>query len=366
MKRILIVSGGTGGHIYPGIALAEELKNQEKEVIFITKEKNKVIIESYGFPVFTIIGQGWERKISGRFFNFFKTLFIGFFQSAGILLKLKPEIIIGMGGYLSFPPLILGWIFRKKTLIYESNFFPGLANRLLAFFTSKIAVAFEATGKYFSSPQKLVVVGFPVRKEINPDFPRLEALKKLGLEENKFTLLIFGGSQGAHYLNRLILDVLPLLNGLKNKIQFIHLSGEKDFPEVSSGYQAADFPAKVFPYFSQMELAYAASDLVISRSGAGTIAELIAVRKPAILIPFRYATEQHQQLNAAYLSGYGAAKIFSEKELSRDFFSKELIALISFPEKLRQMSNAYQKISFPTSAQPLAELIATISNPTVF
>ncbi len=360
MKRILIVSGGTGGHIYPGIALAEELRKRGAEIFFITKEKNKKIIDDYGFTSFAISGQGWGRKISGGFFPFLAALFVSFIHSGKILIRIKPEIVIGMGGYLSFPALVLARLFGKRTLIYESNFYPGLANRCLALIIHQVAVAFEETKNYLSFAKKIITVGFPVRKEINTAYPRAEAIKRLGLVENRFTLLVFGGSQGAHFLNRLILEALPRLSSWKNKIQFIHLTGEKDWPEIEAGYQKAGFIGKVLPYFAQMELAYAAADLVISRAGAATVAELIAVRKPAFLIPFSQAAEDHQTLNAQYLAGFGAAEIFSEKELSAEKISQQISNLASSPAKLQQMALAYQKISFPISAIPLTEAVLKI------
>ncbi|MFH1258285.1 MAG: undecaprenyldiphospho-muramoylpentapeptide beta-N-acetylglucosaminyltransferase [Elusimicrobiota bacterium] len=356
-KRILIVSGGTGGHIYPGIALAEELKKRGAEIFFITKEKNKKIIDDYGFPAFAISGEGWGRKLSGRVFSFLAVLIVSFISSAKILIKLKPEIVIGMGGYLSFPALVLARLLGKKTLIYECNFYPGLANRALALIVQRVAVAFAETKKYLAFPQKVVAVGFPIRKEINASYPQAEARRKLGLTENRFTLLVFGGSQGAHFLNQLLLAALPRLLSFKDKIQFIHLTGEKDCPEVEAGYRKTGFMGKVLPYFAQMELAYAAADLVICRAGAATVAELIAVRKPAFLIPFSQATEDHQTLNAQYLAGFGAAEIFPEKELSAEKISREISNLVSSPAKLQQMSLAYEKIAFPTSAAPLSEIV---------
>ncbi len=361
--KILIAAGGTGGHLYPGIALAQELKKSGQEVFFVIRknERGKNILPDKGIPFFELNFQGLPRKISLSLLFFFPKLFWSIIKSLGIIKNLKPDLILGMGGYLSFPVILAGRIRCLPTIIHEQDLYPGLANRLLASWVDKIAISFPGSNKFFPA-EKTVYTGNPIREELKGGIPE-RAKEKFGLFPDKFTVLIFGGSAGARKINEVVVNSLPLLAPLKEKIQFLHLTGEKDFPWVEEKYKQEKFTAKVLPYLEDMGSAYACADLVISRAGASTLWEIITLKKVALLIPYPYATNQHHELQARYLTEQGCAYFALNHNFIPQIFASYIEIFLSEPERLKKVSTSLEKLILPSGTKELTNLLLSLTSP---
>lgn len=331
MYRILIAAGGTGGHLYPGMVLGHELRKRGCKTAFICRknDSSKAILANNKFRFFEIDFHGFPRKLSLRLFSFCYLFTGSVITSYKIITSFKPDAVVGMGGYISFPVIIAAALKRIPVVIHEQNSIPGLANRLLKYFASKIAVSFEDSEKFFPK-SKTIFTGNPVRQDIFTTIPE-EAYKALNLDPKRVTLFVFGGSQGAAKLNQVVIDTLPLLDEYRAKVQFIHITGKLDGEKarIEKGYAKHGFKATVLPYLDRIGLAYTAADLIICRAGATTISELMIVHKPAILVPFPYATANHQQLNALNMVKKGNAIMIKEKDLTPPILSGGLIIYIA-------------------------------------
>jgi len=353
MKKIIIAGGGTGGHIYPGICIARQLINQnEYTPVFIIKKNDRAInlLNKEGFQYHEINISGLPRKPSIAHIKFLFNLFISLFQTIYLLLKIRPAYSFGLGGYISFPVIFMSWLFRVPTIIHEQNYIPGLTTKILSRFCSKVAISFPQTKQYLKNKQ-VVLAGNPVREEIrtisrDDAYSVIERLSNKKPDKSKFTALVFGGSQGAAGINRVLPDTLRRLN-CKDKVQVIHITGEKEFDSISAQYnEIAGITVIIFPYLENIAAAYSIADLVICRSGATTISELIAVSKPAILIPFPYATENHQKFNALYLGDAGAAEVLEEKDMTSGKLAGLISNLAASPQLLDKMKSAYKQLPF--------------------
>ena len=344
-KKILIAVSSTGGHIYPGIALAGTLKKKGWDVFFVGKKSE--IIKSVGYRFYALSSVGYPRALSILTSIFFIKFFYSIIQSIKILLKEKPGIVIGFGGYVSFPAIFSAWLMNIPSIIHEQNFIPGLANKLSAKFADKICISFEDSKKYFPS-EKVVFTGNPVRSEI------LNISKPLTYHL-PFTVLIFGGSQGAHNINIALINSLAKLLSVKEKIRFIHITGENDFEIMKNAYKNNGFTAEVHKYLYNIEAAYKNASFVVCRAGATTIAELIVLKMPAILIPYPYSTENHQKANADYLVKNGCGILVEEKYI--DKLPDEIIKIAKSPELIANMSDSYQKITYPDPIKTFLDLI---------
>ncbi len=323
-RKVIIAAGGTGGHIYPGLSLAKELEKKEYFPVFIMKKNDKgiKIVQNEGYQYFELDVIGFPRKLSPKIVEFLFKLFISIFKTIFLILKIKPLFTFGLGSYVSFPVIFVSKIFSIKTFIHEQNVVPGLANKLLSRFVDRIMVSFPETKNYFPE-NKTFYTGNFIRKELfSADYEN--SLKIFNFDRDKFTILVFGGSQGAHAINIIISKALKLMQDIKNKIQFLHLTGSSDFEIVQNSYRELSFKAKVLEYLNNMAAAYVVSDIIISRAGATTISEILELRKFAILIPYPYATEDHQTQNAKYLEKLGLAVVVPENELSE----KKIVSLL--------------------------------------
>jgi len=355
--KVLIAAGGTGGHLYPGIALARELKKHGAEIFFVIrkKETEEKILQSENIPYTQLNFEGLPRKISIRLFLFLPKLLFATLNTISLLKSLRPDIVVGMGGYLSFPVIIVAKLCSLPTVIHEQNLHPGLANRLLSPYVDKIAVSFEETIKFLPA-KKTVYTGNPIREELK--IVNLEETrKKFGFTKDKFTILIFGGSAGAHHINEVVVSTLPSIAQLREKLQVLHLTGEKDYSWIDENYRLHKIQAKVLPYLEEMGLAYACADLVISRAGASTLAEILALRKPALLIPYPYATGRHQELQAQYLSEKGCAYFISNADFSAPVFTNYIRDFLSHPERLKKVVSSIENLNLPPATKELANLI---------
>ncbi len=349
-KKIIISGGGTAGHIHPAIAVGKKLKERDPgcTLTFVgsTRSLERQIMAKYRAHFIPLHIEG----IKGRGFKIFKSLLLlplSFLKSLIILIQRKPDLVIGVGGYSSGPIVLLSSWLRIPTLIMEQNIHPGLTNRLLRRWVRKAVVSFERSLPHFKG--KGIFIGNPVREE----FYTLAPKKRNGW----LTLLIFGGSQGSHFLNEGVVRALPLLKKEKEHLKIFHQTGEKDWEWVERSYKQEGYKeAKAVPYFEDMANYFQRSDLIISRAGASTIAELIASQKAALLVPFSKATDNHQLLNAKEMEKVRGAEVITEEEFSPEFFSKKIIEYIHDKQKITEMEKNLAPLKRENVADRIADL----------
>jgi len=341
--RVVIGGGGTGGHLFPGIAIAQEflVKNSENSVLFVGTGKpfEISVLSETGFAHKRITAEGFKgRGIWNQVVSISKVP-KGIIESVLILKRFKPHLVIGVGGY-SAGPLIMGaWFLGIKIVLHEQNVLPGITNRILSRFADRIYVSFEET-KFGVAPQKIRFSGNPVRREIvqcakTQDNRDVKASKK---QEGRFTILILGGSQGAHSINMALLEALGYIEE-KEKIFFVHQTGAKDETQVKQTYDKHGLANDTRTFFKDMAQQYQKADLVICRAGATTVAEIRAVGKGVIFIPFPYAADNHQVLNAQSLEKAGAAEMILEKDLSGKVLAARINHYARHPEALFRMAS---------------------------
>ncbi|MBN1622619.1 MAG: undecaprenyldiphospho-muramoylpentapeptide beta-N-acetylglucosaminyltransferase [Endomicrobiales bacterium] len=353
IKKIIIAAGGTGGHLYPGIALAKELKKRNCNPVFVLRKNDpgseilvKEGLDSHEIPVISM-----PRSFSFRFISFVYYLIISLFYINRILTEENPDMIVGMGGYVSFPAVLVGRLKSIKTLIHEQNYIPGLSNKILSSFVDKIAVSFEDSKKYFPL-SKTFITGNPVREDLFQEHSD-KIYEKYNLSKDRFTILVFGGSQGARRLNQILKESLQHLSNLKDKVQFLHITGKDDELSVRDEYKKYSINSCVLPYLDTIGEWYCISDIILCRAGASTVAELKILNKPAILVPFPYATNNHQEHNAMTLVKSNQAVLVKDKDLNPEI----LIRAIEF--QLKSFPNRNPKMEIPQRfpQQILADLI---------
>ncbi|MDD5559451.1 undecaprenyldiphospho-muramoylpentapeptide beta-N-acetylglucosaminyltransferase [Candidatus Methylomirabilis sp.] len=357
--KAIITGGGTGGHLFPAIALAEELRSRQADLslLFVGVEGGveATLLATRGWDFEGIKASGLQGK---RLLSRLRSLMLipsGLIRSLSILRRFRPDVVVGFGGYASAAMTLSGVLTRVPTVIHEQNALPGLANRWLGRFVDRVAVAFEEASDFFPKGSVLVT-GNPVRTELF-GVSRTEAATRLGLDPNRFTLLIFGGSQGAHGLNRAVMEALPQLTDERERIQFIHATGPRDLSAVRQGYDALGCPAVVEPFFQAMAVAYAAADLCLCRAGAGTVAELCALGKPSVLVPFPFAANDHQRYNAEALIASGGARMVLDRELSGAAVAELIRTFLRDREGLEAMARGAKALAKPDAAARLADLV---------
>jgi UDP-N-acetylglucosamine--N-acetylmuramyl-(pentapeptide) pyrophosphoryl-undecaprenol N-acetylglucosamine transferase len=348
MKKILIAVSSTGGHIYPGLALAERLKKDGWEVYFAGKKSD--VITKAGYKFFSIPASGLKRKLSPSIVVFALRFIASVIKSFVIFFKIKPDVAAGFGGYVSFPVIISAKFVGIPTLVHEQNAIPGLANKMSAPFADVICVSFPGSEKYFSR-NRTVLTGNPVRASITG----ISAARAC----EPFTVLVFGGSQGAASINSAVTASLNSFRPPAGGIKFLHIAGRADFEKVKNAYKSAGLAAEVYEYVYDMEAVYEKASLAVCRAGATTIAELIALRLPAVLIPFPFATENHQKANADYLAGAGCAIVVEEKDIRS--LAGRITGLAADPSALAGMSAAYSKLPGQDAAGTLAGIVTSLS-----
>ena len=340
--RIVIAGGGTGGHLFPGIAIAEEFlkRNKETAVIFIGTKKGieSKLLEKFGYELKKIEiegvkGRGIKALLKGAY-QIPKSIW----QSRRILKQFGPDIVFGVGGYASGPAVLAAHFMSIPTGIAEQNAIPGVTNRILGNFVDRIFVTYAQTRECF--PQaKVVLSGNPVRASFTVGSAKTKEKKDYR------QLLIFGGSQGAEAINKSVVDMLPQLQNMKNKLHILHQTGAKQAEEVKKAYEQFGIQAKVTPFIVDMAAAYADADLIICRAGATSLAEITAAGKAAVLIPYPWAANDHQLKNAQALAAQGAAAVIPEKELSGSNLFKVIENLLLDEKKLRQMEENSLRMS---------------------
>lgn len=361
-KRALIASGGTGGHFYPGFALAVELRARGWQPLFLVKKEDiaRPALEEADFPYAELDMVALPRSLNPFrqaefFFKFLKSLAL----ARRIMADFKPAAVIGTGSYVAFPAALAARLAGIPVYLHESNAKFGLGNSLAARFCRRAALGLPVQGNPFEA--RSVLTGTPIREAFRQERSRAGARAALGLETAKFTALVFGGSQGARRLNAAFISAARILKG---DLQAVHVTGRKNFEEVQAAYAAAGLEGesglKVFDYREDMPALYAAADLVISRSGASTVAELVQLKKPAILVPLPSSAGNHQKYNALALAGSGAALCLEE---GPDFDNRLAAAIRNFigdPARAAAMSASYARTGVPdglAAAAALADLV---------
>ncbi len=350
--RFLLAGGGTGGHLFPAIAVAEQIKKlkPEAKILFVgTKDKIEAkVVPEKGFNFKTIWVSGFSRKFKLENLIFPFKLLIAMIQSLIINIKFKPKVMIGAGAYVSGPVAIGASVMGAKIILLEQNSYPGITNRLLEKKAHQIHICFEETKKYFREKSKLRVTGNPIRIDLQL-IPKDEALSKLGLDKTKKTLLVIGGSLGAGTVNEALEKNLTRL--LDKGIQIIWQTGKQYFEKYKKHLSDT---VKVFPFIEDMNVAYSAADLVVARAGATTIAEVAALGLPVIFIPSTIVAANHQLMNAKALVENDAAVIVKDEELKDKLYSV-VTELIFDENKLLQLKQNIKKFSRPNAAVEIAQ-----------
>jgi UDP-N-acetylglucosamine--N-acetylmuramyl-(pentapeptide) pyrophosphoryl-undecaprenol N-acetylglucosamine transferase len=360
VKTLMVAGGGTGGHIYPAVAIAREYvaRDASRRVVFVGTARGleTKIVPKAGFPLELIDVAGLKGV---RGLNLLRNLFrlpLGFVQAWRHVGRHRPNVILGVGGYSSGPVLVAASLRGVPTIIHESNAFPGLANRVLARFVTTVAVAFrEALDRM--SRKDGVVTGNPIRKE----FFDLGAISRQPPSANRQRLLLFGGSQGSRILNDTMIAALPHLSPLREKLDIVHQTGSNEHAKVEAAYEQSAFAiARVVPYLDPIADEIAAADVVVSRAGAMTIGELAAIGRAAILVPFAAATNNHQELNARVVERAGGAIVLTEAELSAERLAAAINEVLSDPQRALRMGAAAQTLATPDATKSIVDLIEKI------
>ncbi|MBI4698675.1 MAG: undecaprenyldiphospho-muramoylpentapeptide beta-N-acetylglucosaminyltransferase [Nitrospirae bacterium] len=360
--KIVIAGGGTGGHLFPGIAVAKELIKTHKgtEIMFIgTSEGIEArIVPKEGFDIRFIKSEG----LVGR--SFFRTIRsavkipLAVRDSRSILKDIKPDAVFGVGGYSSGPVLLSAYLLGIPTIIHEQNTLPGLTNKLLGKFVDIVAVTYIESMDFFSK-DNVYITGNPVREEILKG-NRERGYRTFSLDSGLFTIFVFGGSSGASKINKAMSESLVYLEEFKDKIQILHQTGERDFDSVRGFYHAKGFKGTVIPFTFDMADAYAVADLIVSRAGATTLAELTACGKAAILVPYPFAANNHQEINARKLWDVGAAQMILDRELNGKTLSDLVRHLFHEPDAIGEMERVSRSLGKPDATRNMIELIMSL------
>ena len=355
--RAVLAGGGTGGHVIPALAIAQELKTRYgAELLFIGTSRGieNRLVPAAGYRLERVeIGALKKVSMATRI----KTLFdlpIAVLKAKKILNDFRPDVVIGVGGYASGPAMLAAVFGGIPTVAFEPNVVPGFANKVVGMMVTAAAVQFEKTCRYFN---RCRVTGVPVR----------EAFFAIGKSEAKrcptcpATVLVFGGSQGAHAINQAVVDSLEALNREIPNLHLVHQCGERDYESLQPAYLRVSFSAELYPFINEMPEAFRKADLLVCRSGASTVAEITAAGKPAILIPFPAATDDHQTRNAEALVQAGAAVLMKESELTPERLVATVRELLSDKEKLTKMGEAAKALAHPNAANEIATMAAKVA-----
>jgi UDP-N-acetylglucosamine--N-acetylmuramyl-(pentapeptide) pyrophosphoryl-undecaprenol N-acetylglucosamine transferase len=360
--RVLIAGGGTGGHLYPGIALARELMRRDPatQVSFAGTaagiEARVVPREGFEFDVIQVAGLKGKSRVERTIG--FALLPIAALDAWRVVAKRRPDVVVGVGSFASGPVLAVAALFGYPTMLLEQNAMPGLTNRLLAHVVRAAAVNFEAALSYF--PRNGFVAGNPVRPEFFPARPE-EANDRITEPHHAARVLIFGGSQGAHAINVAMVEAAPRLAASGVHLAITHQTGERDLDLVRAAYQRAGMEARVEAFIYEIHREMKAADVVVARSGATTLAELAASGRPAILVPLPTAADDHQRKNAAVVASAGAAVVVDERELNGDSLAAAMLSLVSDPERRRRMAAAARALARPDAAARIADRVEQLA-----
>jgi UDP-N-acetylglucosamine--N-acetylmuramyl-(pentapeptide) pyrophosphoryl-undecaprenol N-acetylglucosamine transferase len=352
--RVLIAAGGTGGHIYPGIAVANEIMRRDPssvvQFVGTARGLENRLVPQAGFELSIIESAGLVNMGLAQRLRGLMILPKSFVDARRVIRVFQPDVVVGAGGYVSGPVLMTASLMRLPTVLMESNAVPGFTNRRLARFVDAAAVSFEATVGYF--PGKAVFTGNPVRRAFFEIKPKVRDPKTV-------SLLLFGGSQGSRALNEAMIAALPYLAAQRERLQVTHQTGPADFARVRDVYAANGWAnAEAREYIDEMMAAFANNDLIVSRAGATTSAELMAAGKAAIMVPLPGQLEQRR--NAEALQNAGGARMILQDELTGERLAKEIIALVESPETISKMEEAARRLARKDAAEATVELIERV------
>ena len=358
--RIVLAGGGTGGHLFPGIALAEELRRRDPttRIVLLCTRRD----EAYeGTQALGISSEVLPSTNRGPLPRRLLALAPALLRAMRVLGRFRPDVVIGLGGYGSVAPVVCAALRGIPCMLLEQNVVPGRSNRLMSHLADEVACQWEESAGYLRRRDKVRVTGNPVRAAIRRH-GRAEAAAALGLDPALPTLLVMGGSQGARPLNELAVEALPTLRERGARLQFVHLAGEADLERVRAAYEQQGLAARVFGFLVDMALAYSACDLVLSRAGGTSIAELTALGLPMILVPYPHAMDNHQHLNARVLELAGAALLLEQATLSPHRLAHHVSELLGDRARLAHMARQSQRFGVPRAAAVVADRIAALAD----
>jgi UDP-N-acetylglucosamine--N-acetylmuramyl-(pentapeptide) pyrophosphoryl-undecaprenol N-acetylglucosamine transferase len=373
--KLVIAGGGTGGHLFPGIAVAEEFLSRDSgnEVLFVGTERGieARVLPRLGFRLELISAAGIRGKGGLSQAKGLAMLLYGYVQSRKILKAFQPDRVLGVGGYASGPVVLAARGMQIRRFIHEQNAIPGVTNKILARFAEEVFISLDEAEKFFPKG-KTLLTGNPVRREIlaaaeqnisQPAFAEGERPSPEGSlshgeargEDGLFRLLVFGGSAGAHSVNQAMIGALPHLASFREKLAITHQTGEKDLDEVREAYLRAGFRADVVPFIEDMAAAYRAASLVVCRAGATTLAEVTTCGKACIFIPYPFAVDDHQRRNAEALLKKGACFMLLEQELSGESLARMLLELMADPERVMLAGVAARSLARRDAARVIVD-----------
>jgi len=354
--KLLIAGGGTGGHVFPALAIAQEWlsRGKEREVVLVGTERGieMKLVPQAGLPLETLRVAGLKGKGGATLVRNLAMLAPAMMDARRVLRKHKPVAAFGVGGYAAGPMLLATWLSRVPNIIFEPNAEPGLTNKLLAKLSKRIATGYEISARAWG--KKAIVTGCPVRQDFFSIAPR-----RL---EKPFRLLVTGGSQGALPINRTFVDAMDRLAARKNELSIVHQTGERDYNAVRTAYARREINAEVVPFLANMAERFAWADVIVCRAGAITAAEIAAAGRAAIFIPFGAATDSHQLRNAQEMQRAGAGRLISEKELTAERLTAEIFSLIDRPEQIEKHSHAARSLARPHATRDIVNLIEEAAN----
>ena len=350
-SNVFIAGGGTGGHIFPGLEIAREIKKRHPKVeirfVGTGRDLEKTILGDAGYNLSFLPISGLRGAKGLNLIKGFLRIPASIWVAWRLIVQFQPSIVIGVGGYSSGPTVLVASLSGIPVLLQEPNAYPGITNRLLVRFSQKIAIAFPECTKFFK--EKAVLTGNPVRMEFS-------SLAET-IPPPPLVILIFGGSQGSRLINEAVMASLEFLQSDLNHLRFIHQTGKKDYQKVLSSYTTAGVQAQVQPFFSDMPCQFKKAHLILCRSGATTLAELAAAGKASLLIPFMEAADNHQQLNAESLAANGAAEVICQNHLEGAFLAERIKFYLHNPDKITKMEAKSRQLGQPEAAKKIVDLI---------
>jgi UDP-N-acetylglucosamine--N-acetylmuramyl-(pentapeptide) pyrophosphoryl-undecaprenol N-acetylglucosamine transferase len=368
--RIILAGGGTGGHIYPAITIAREFmrRDPQTEILFIGGKRGleAELIPKEGFRLVTLQLEGIPRRLSLKVFKSLGLAGKGIGETYKIMKKFRPDLVIGTGGYVCGPAVMTAALMGIPTAIQEQNAFPGLTNRLLGKVVKRVFLAYSEAGKYFNA-QKVRIYGNPIRTAEFLTVSRPIAERNMGIQPDRLNLLVFGGSQSARRINQCLLEILAKVLREFPHLQIIMMTGLKDYESVQAKVANLDIRqehrARLFlaPYFYKIADAYSVSDLILARAGAISLAEITYFGIPALLVPYPFATNNHQEFNARVLEKNNAAQVLLEKDLTPETLWSHLALLLKDADQRHKMASASKSLGKPNATEDIVnELIKIV------
>jgi UDP-N-acetylglucosamine--N-acetylmuramyl-(pentapeptide) pyrophosphoryl-undecaprenol N-acetylglucosamine transferase len=353
--KLLIAGGGTGGHVFPAIAIAREWmsRGKERQVVLVGTQRGleMKLVPQAGLPLETLRVAGLKGKGGATLVKNLAMLGPGLLGAVRVVRKHRPVAAFGVGGYAAGPMMLATWMNGVPNIIFEPNAEPGFTNRVLARMSTRIAAGYERSARALGS--KAIVTGCPVREEFFAIKPRVL--------EKPYRLLVTGGSQGALPINRTFVDSMDRLAARKSELVIVHQTGERDYNAVRTAYARREYVAEVVPFLTNMAERFAWADIIVCRAGAITASELAAAGRPAIFIPFGAATDSHQLHNAQETVNAGAGRLIPEPELTADRLCAEIFSLIDHPAEIERMSKAAHSLARPAAARDIVRLIEEVA-----